>query len=543
MKPWVVATAATRAHLGPAPSNLGSPRHVDPTRVASEPFLANLARFDEHLYGARGLSLPRWAFYDCAEMTGVIVGHSARADALTPDTRSVFGEPADDARVPLSMLIAVPTLEERHWIVYSLSALRDAEVPQTCTRTLALALSLLEPERVTVVTQWRSESLALHLAYGPLEVLAAWLPMHDEPASGALSYRPGTEPASRASELLDVLDDASLVALQRVLERGMRAWVVSPPCRSLESLDVPLRFEPGRAAVDPPAAPSDEGPLDHEVARLERLRPFVVATPPHQECFDMAPLGRSIAEAHRFDPLHTRSAPFLARLERLDRLAFGPEGMPMPRWLFFDGAELPGAIVGLGIAVEALDEAQRRFLEIGPAEESGLVPLAMYIAIPMLEAGAFFGHNLASVGRQLPGAPLRGLGSLAKAIGLATLRCTKQLGATQWDSAALHVHTRLGPLELITAWTPAHSEPWTLTYSVDIDEDGLWRLAGGSAPEAGEAERWIERDDHRAMRELQEELEAGAGWAIVGRPSPRGLPLARRTSHARISVVSGRSSS
>ena len=35
-------------------------------------------------------------------------------------------------------------------------------------------------------------------------------------------------------------------------------------------------------------------------------------------------------------------------LVRLDRLTFGTEGMPMPRWLFVDGAGLPGGIAGLG---------------------------------------------------------------------------------------------------------------------------------------------------------------------------------------------------
>ena len=35
-------------------------------------------------------------------------------------------------------------------------------------------------------------------------------------------------------------------------------------------------------------------------------------------------------------------------LEQLDALTFGPEGMPMPLWVFYNASELPGGIVGFG---------------------------------------------------------------------------------------------------------------------------------------------------------------------------------------------------
>lgn len=522
VSPWLVATEATRAHL-PAASGCQPLATIDPTRVAGEAFLGCLLRLDEHLYGPRGLSLPRWAFYDCAEMTGVIVGHAVRADALTPDVREIFGEPEDDALVPLSMLVAVPTLEAGHWIAYSLACLDGSGLPDTCERTLALGLSILAPRSVTVVTQWTSERLPLHLAFGSLEVLAAWLPMHDEPASGAFRYTLGSGCALEPDRSIELSDVASLVALQRGLEEGGRAWITGAPQRSF----APLRFDAGSPPPPPSPEPRDRGPLRDEVARVEHLRPYVVATPAHLAKLDLAPFGRAIDPAHRFDPLRTRSARFMARLERLDRVAFSADGMAMPRWLFFDGAELPGAIVGLGISADALDDEQRDFLEVEPDEEHELVPLAMYIAIPSLEPGAWYGHNLASIGRRLPGAPLRGLGSNTKAVGLAVLRCHTQLASTQWDSPTLHVHVRLGMLELITAWTPANTEPSTLTYRVRVDDEALRRLASGTAPETCDPERWMRRDDHGAMRELQARLEAGERWAIVGRPGVDGVPIAR----------------
>ncbi|MCB9651722.1 MAG: hypothetical protein H6730_34770 [Deltaproteobacteria bacterium] len=252
---------------------------------------------------------------------------------------------------------------------------------------------------------------------------------------------------------------------------------------------------------------------------LQGLLPYVVVTPENRPHFDLAPFGLAIAEAHVIDPLHTGSAPFLERLETLDGATFGPEGMPMPRWVFFDGAELPGGIVGLARPAENLSARARTLFKL-PTDAAGLVPLSMFIAIPTFEPGEWMGHNLASLGPMLPDAGLKGLASYTKALGLAVFRARKQIGVTQWNSTALAVHTRLGPLELLSAWTPAHSEPWSLTYRVTITEAALRSLA--REPEAElprpEPERWVHSDDHATMKALQVEIEAGARYVITGRP-------------------------
>ncbi len=40
---------------------------------------------------------------------------------------------------------------------------------------------------------------------------------------------------------------------------------------------------------------------------------------------------------------------------------------------------------------------------------------------------------------------------------------------TQWLSPALKLHTHYGPFEILTAYTPLHSYPQTLTYRLDVD--------------------------------------------------------------------------
>lgn len=252
---------------------------------------------------------------------------------------------------------------------------------------------------------------------------------------------------------------------------------------------------------------------------LLRLRPYVVATPDNRGAFDLQPFGLTVDEADCINPLRMSAAPFLELLKRVDEATFGPEGMPMPRWVFFDGAELPGGIVGFGAPEDSLDRATKAALEV-PPDYRGLVPLSIFIAVPTFEPGVWMAHNLCSMAGIVRQFNLRGLGSLTKAVGLKVFRAVAQVGATQWDSPALKIHTRLGPLALLTAWTPAHSEPWSLTYRVELSDAGLRHLArdaDGRIPQPY-INGWIRSDDHDEMRRLQAEIEGGAAISVADRP-------------------------
>jgi hypothetical protein len=135
---------------------------------------------------------------------------------------------------------------------------------------------------------------------------------------------------------------------------------------------------------------------------------------------------------------------------------------------------------------------------------------------------------------QLPNEGLAGLGGLTKAVGLRTYRAVRQIGATQWNSSALSIHTRLGPLELISAWTPAHSEPWTLTYAVTLSDPVLKNLARDAEGEVSRPEvwQWVDSEDHVAQRGLQARIEAGERLCIAKKPEILGadhlrVPVAR----------------
>jgi hypothetical protein len=249
------------------------------------------------------------------------------------------------------------------------------------------------------------------------------------------------------------------------------------------------------------------------------LVPFLVATPFNLPFLNRNPLGFAIPDAALVDPLRVDSEQFLVLLQRLDAATFGPEGMPMPRWVFYDCSELPGAIFGFARPAAQLSDRARALFEV-PDGYAGLVPYSMYIAIPMHPKGYWFGHNLASIAPILAEEGLHGLGSVTKAAGLAAFRTRVLYGATQWDSTALFIHTRFGVLDLVTAYTPAHSEAETLTYAVEITDLGLRAAAGDPAAviERPAPDFTIHHREVARMIELQDAIERGERFVVPGPP-------------------------
>lgn len=253
---------------------------------------------------------------------------------------------------------------------------------------------------------------------------------------------------------------------------------------------------------------------------LGRLEPFVVAPRWRFDRLDLQPFGVDISEVHRYDILSPASRGFVERLVRLDRLTFGSTGMPMPEWLFVDASALPGLIVGMGSPASALAPETIERLGFACAGDE-LVPLSMYIAVPAQRPGVWYGHNLASLNREAPELSLRGLGGVTKALGLRVMGCREQLGATQWSSTALRVHTRFGHMELLTAWTPAHANPATLTYRLRITDECLAAaLCGQRPPTPRRGVLLVDPHDRRGLLELEHRIERGERLAVVGPPEP-----------------------
>ncbi|MEC8022622.1 MAG: hypothetical protein VX223_01720 [Myxococcota bacterium] len=259
---------------------------------------------------------------------------------------------------------------------------------------------------------------------------------------------------------------------------------------------------------------------------LEQLTPFVVVPAMGHAKLDFSPFGLNVPTRYRIDPLRIDNAPFCHQLQQLDGRTFGPEGMPMDRWVFFDCCYMPGAIFGFGRHVDRISDHAREVLGV-PESYEGLVPYSMYIAIPMANSGSWMGHNLASISPLLPEENLKSLGTVTKALGLKCFGTQVFFGATQWASKALWVHQKFGPLDIHTAYTPAHSEVQTLTYGFHASDAEL--LGAMGHPNFGfkrpEPDLWIRSGDVTAMMELQDRIEAGERFVMPTAPKAEGEHL------------------
>jgi hypothetical protein len=95
-------------------------------------------------------------------------------------------------------------------------------------------------------------------------------------------------------------------------------------------------------------------------------------------------------------------------------------------------------------------------------------------------------------------------------------RSRKQYGATQWTSPSIGLHLKLGDMQVVSAYTPAHTHPETLAYCIEVEDDTLTAsLADGWRASKRQGARVLDADDTPAIRALHDEIEAGARWRIV----------------------------
>jgi hypothetical protein len=150
------------------------------------------------------------------------------------------------------------------------------------------------------------------------------------------------------------------------------------------------------------------------------------------------------------------------------------------------------------------------------------IPVTLHVAIPTVHPGEFFEHNVGSLGHELG---IAGLGTFTKALGCRLLRTRTLVGAAQWTGKALGMHLRFGPLELLTAYTPAHSYPRTLTYRHATDLETLTRVVRGKDPPPMASTRRVRIEDS-SLRALQRRIERGpTRYYLAARPveTARGL--------------------
>lgn len=168
------------------------------------------------------------------------------------------------------------------------------------------------------------------------------------------------------------------------------------------------------------------------------------------------------------DPLTMKEVGFADAILNLEGKAFNASAMPMPRWVFYDCAVIPGFVCGFAQKTSTLSKAFIDALGENPDQE--WTPISLFIIIPTARPGEWVAHNLCTTNSLVPGSEkLYALGFLSKAFALWYANIEVLCGVTQWASPAMRLHCNYGPFEILTAYTPVHSYPRTLTYRTKLD--------------------------------------------------------------------------
>ncbi len=200
----------------------GTIRMVDPRVVSSKPFLDAIDR----VISGGPKPIPRWALYDCAETTGVVLGC------------------LDHRGGPVSLLAATPTTTEKEWLVFALRA----HDPGLSIRTARLAVELLEPRALTAVCPYRGGAIDVLTTLGPASLVTAYTAAENEPMSATIRVRPGAPgPDGGHAERIDTRCEQALRRLQSEIEQGNRFEITAGPDRDglliVEKTDAPHRID------------------------------------------------------------------------------------------------------------------------------------------------------------------------------------------------------------------------------------------------------------------------------------------------------------
>ena len=268
---------------------------------------------------------------------------------------------------------------------------------------------------------------------------------------------------------------------------------------------------------------SEQNLLGFERAR-KFYQPYIIARPEILEHLNLKAMGFDFADAQIINPLLRKNAAFVGLVHRLHSLVCGPFGMPMESWVQYDCSLIPGITFGFGHPTEALSPALRAGLEV-EEDYSGLVPFSLGIAIPLPDRTNWEFFSLGSLNQVAAGAGPAGLNRLTLALGTAMLDLPELTAVLRWRSHLLTVFAGLGPLRLVTAWTPAHDYPDTITILVQVDDEARERLLRGVEVIEKMVDEYIDADDTDAMQRLQQQIETGAEIYILGPPHDQGTRL------------------
>jgi hypothetical protein len=254
------------------------------------------------------------------------------------------------------------------------------------------------------------------------------------------------------------------------------------------------------------------------------LIPFVMVPERNRPSLHPEMLPAHFSDLQIINPQELENAEFVSLVQNLDDISFGPMGLHMPGWVFYDCGIMPGMVFGLARPAQSVKPWVRRVMGVADDYE-GLVPLTLFIAIAMLPENAWLVYTLTGINEVAPGSTSGRMVRDTLAGGVSLLNAKTLYATMQWRSRSLPHYTALSPLELLTAWTPAHDIPSTLTFRITVGESSaptLLRSSDEISPTAPVPNRVINVDEPEVLQELQSVIESGAKVSVIAPPQSLG---------------------
>ena len=265
--------------------------------------------------------------------------------------------------------------------------------------------------------------------------------------------------------------------------------------------------------------------LAAEELRTQGFDFFLVSRSTMLAQLDHCPLGVPVAPLAFLQPdtYPWSTADFLRLFNSMNALAFRTRGLPMAQWVMVDHGLLSSAFMIVACSREALAELttdaslkkrQRTLIAdlLGEAEQLGFegpIPVAAYCAAPTADRHRWTGWSLCSV---LPG---RGLGFIAKGLALGAYGTRFLDGVTQYDNAALRIHTKFGRLRIRAAVVDLHTAPHSLLYETDFR---LWSCGAEDDDDKLKPTFVISADDTAKHAEMHEMIYSGSHVVYILSP-------------------------
>ena len=235
-------------------------------------------------------------------------------------------------------------------------------------------------------------------------------------------------------------------------------------------------------------------------ARHPEIQLAALGAGDNADALDLRPFGVKVdyRPAERYPDL-------VERYRAANAHAF-PGALTLPGWVLSDLYLLPGAIGLLLCGGSVLDVPTRKRLGLSPDDEA---IAAAYLAAPTVKPRAFIGVSLLSL------VPKIVAGAWVKALTLRMLGARRLRGVAQWANPSVRVHTRMGPIRVVSAVPGTHEfRAKSFVYESDLSDEARWTAAMARRTVSMPSTK-IRATDEAALGELLTRAEAGEEIYLV----------------------------